>query len=167
MESLTDLIAQHQGPLFAFLYRMCGDSHVAEDLLQETFVRAIRASARYRPEASVRTWLFSIAANLVRDRWRRQSRRGENLPLDDALLPAPGTPEQQVLHGLETEAVRKALLVLPLEQRSALVLRYYHDLTYEEIAQTLACPIGTVRSRIHNGLGRLKHLLLAEEVNQR
>lgn len=162
VENLAGLIAAHQGSLFAFLYRMCGDADLAEELMQETFVRALRAAERYRPQVRVSTWLFSIAANLVRDRWRRRARRGEELPLQELPLASPDSTEAQVLQGISHERVREALLRLPLEHRSALVLRYYHDLSYEEIAIALACPVGTVRSRIHNGLKRLRTLLAAE-----
>lgn len=165
METLEDLVVHHQEPLFAFLYRMCGEVNLAEELMQETFARAFQAAQRYRPEASVRTWLFSIAANLVRDRWRRLARRGEELPLEDLTLPGGSTTaEDEALRLISYEAVRSALPLLPIEQRSALILRYYHDLSYEEIARVLACPIGTVRSRIHNGLARLRRLLLRDEV---
>lgn len=166
MENLEQLVAEHQGCLFAFLYRMCGQADLAEELMQETFVRALRAAKRYRPEGKVSTWLFSIAANLLRDWWRRQARRGLSLPLEDADGAAGEGPEEIALDRYVAGQVRKALLELPLEQRSALILRYYHDLSYEEIAGALACPIGTVRSRIHNGLARLKRLL-AEEVSVR
>jgi RNA polymerase sigma-70 factor (ECF subfamily) len=162
VENLEDLVANHQGSLFAFLYRMCGDADLAEELMQETFVRALQAAKRYRPTAAISTWLFSIAANLIRDRWRRQARRSQELPLEELALPGPGTTEDQALRHMGFEEVREALVQLPLEQRSALILRYYHDLSYEEIAQVLACPIGTVRSRIHNGLARLKRVLAAE-----
>jgi RNA polymerase sigma-70 factor (ECF subfamily) len=160
--TLENLVANHQGSLFAFLYRMCGDADLAEELMQETFVRALQAAQRYRPQASVSTWLFGIAANLVRDRWRRQARRGPEVPLDDVDLVGPDNAEDDALQRLGFAQVRTAVLQLPLEQRSTLILRYYHDLSYEEIAQVLACPIGTVRSRIHNGLARLKRVLAAE-----
>jgi RNA polymerase sigma-70 factor (ECF subfamily) len=159
VKTLEDLVVHHQEPLFAFLFRMCGDSNLAEELTQETFVRALQALKRYQPQASTKTWLFSIAANLVRDRWRRQARRGQELPLDDLVLPATETAEDEALRLIGYAQVRAALLRVPLEQRSALILRYHHDLSYEEIAQVLTCPIGTVRSRIHNGLLRLKRLL--------
>ncbi|HLO03904.1 MAG TPA: sigma-70 family RNA polymerase sigma factor [Symbiobacteriaceae bacterium] len=164
METLEDLVVHHQEPLFAFLYRMCGETNLAEELMQETFVRAFEAAKRYRPEAAIRTWLFSIAANLVRDRWRRRARRGEDLPLDDLVIASPATAEEDALRLISYEAVRSALPLLPVEQRTALILRYYHDLSYDEIAHVLACPIGTVRSRIHNGLARLKRLLVSNEV---
>ncbi len=166
MENLEDLVANHQGSLFAFLYRMCGDADLAEELMQETFVRALQAAKRYRPEASVATWLFRIAANLVRDRWRRQARRGLDLPLDETVDVWTDAAEDDALRRIHLDEVREALVALPVEQRSALVLRYFHDLTYEEIAQVLVCPIGTVRSRIHNGLARLKRSLLTEVPDQ-
>ncbi|MGE5672931.1 MAG: RNA polymerase sigma factor [Mycobacterium leprae] len=156
------LVAEHQAALFAFLYRMCGDADLAEELMQETFVRALQAAATYTPRAKIRTWLFHIAANLVRDRWRRRARQGEHLPLDALPLPAPDSTEERALDRVTYLAVREALLQLPLEQRAALLLRYYHDLSYEEIATALSIPIGTVRSRIHNGLARLEHRLTSE-----
>lgn len=159
---LEQFIAEHQGALFAFLYRMVGEQDLAEDLMQETFARALQAAKRYRPQGKVSTWLFAIAANLVRDRWRRKQVRGPEISLDDMPLESPDSTEEQVLRGIGMERVREALLELPIEQRSAILLRYYHDLTYAEIAQALCCPLGTVRSRIHNGLVRLKRLLTEE-----
>lgn len=163
MESLEQLIAEHQDSLFAFLYRLCGDPRTAEEVMQETFVRALQAAKRYRPEARISTWLFAIAANMMRDRWRRTARCGDPLPLDEVPLTAVESTEELVLESISHDLVRSALLCLPLEQRTALVLRYYHDLSYAEIAGVCACPIGTVRSRIHNGLARLK-AALSEEV---
>lgn len=161
MPDLGEMIAEHQGALYAFLLRMCGDPHQAEDLVQETFVRALRAAVRYRPQASVRTWLFSIAANLMRDWWRRQAVRKE-VALTEYIIMPGDSPEEAVFRGLGNRRVRLAILELPVEQRSAVVLRYFHDLTYQEIAEVLVCPIGTVRSRIHNGVTRLRELLRAE-----
>lgn len=162
---MGELIAGHQDALFAFLLRMCGDPHVAEDLMQETFLRALRASARYQPRASVKTWLFSIAANLVRDRWRRQTACRE-VALTEYIMAATDSPEEAALRQMGNRRLRLALLDLPVEQRAALVLRYFHDLSYQEIAEALVCPIGTVRSRIHNGMSRLRERLEVE-VNPR
>lgn len=161
MPDLGELIAEHQDALFAFLLRMCGDPHQAEDLMQETFVRAIRAAARYNPQAAVRTWLFSIASNLVRDQWRRQKVRGE-VALTEYITMAADSPEEAVLRRLGNRRVRVAILALPVEQRAAIVLRYFHEFSYHEIADALVCPVGTVRSRIHNGMSRLRELLRAE-----
>ncbi len=158
---LAELVAGHQTNLFAFLYRLTGDPALAEELMQEVFVRALRAAERYRPQGKVSTWLFAIAANVTRDHWRRRQRN-----LVDLVGEVPGTawadPEEEALAAADVEHLRSALLQLPLEQRSALILRYYHDLSYLEIAQALACPVGTVRSRIHNGLERLRRSMREE-----
>lgn len=150
---LWELLACHHANVFAFLYRLCGDAHLAEDLAQETFVRAFRALVRYEPRGKVSTWLFSIAANVARDHWRRQKRQAE-VPYEDEALHVEA---RDLSEGMQ---VREALLSLSLEQRSVLILRYYHDLSYAEIAEALVIPVGTVRSRIHNGLERLKGQLL-------
>lgn len=166
MENLMDLLVQHQGSLFAYLYRMCGDADQAEELMQETLIRALCAAERYRPETNLKNWLLSIATNLLRDQWRRKKRWGTFLSLEEWHREAPDSTDDAVLRGLDYEQVRRALLELPMEHRSVILLRYYHDMSYEEIARALAVPIGTVRSRIHNGLLRLKRLLTAEVVTR-
>lgn len=162
---LQGLIAQHHRSLFAFLYRMTGDAALSEELQQEVFLRAVRAGERYRPTGRITTWLYAIAANLVRDEFRRAQRAP--LPLDqEATGPPTPSPEELLLAGEEVAKLRQALLALPYEQRSALILRYYHDLSYAEIAVALGIPVGTVRSRLHNGVERLKSLM-HEEVTLR
>lgn len=158
---LQGMIAQHHGSLFAFLYRMTGDPALSEELGQEVFLRAARAGERYRPVGKLSTWLFTIAANLVRDEFRRAQRAPLPLELDATGPPTPSA-EEVALAGEEVAQLRQAILALPLEYRSALVLRYYHDLSYAEIAQALGCPVGTVRSRLHNGIERLKSLMQEE-----
>jgi RNA polymerase sigma-70 factor (ECF subfamily) len=158
---LQGMIARHHGTIFAFLYRMTGDAALSEELQQEVFLRAIRAGDRYRSVGKLSTWLSAIAANLVRDEFRRAERAP--LPLDlEATGPPSPSAEEVALAGEEVARLRAALLQLPVEQRSALILRYYHDLSYAEIAQVLNCPVGTIRSRLHNGIDRLKSLLQEE-----
>lgn len=162
MTDLESFIATHQSDLFAFLFRMCGDGALAEELMQETFVRAFKAARHFTPkEASVKTWVYSIAVNLMRDHWRRKARRKE-VPLHEGTLPSIPPVDAEALDLVLAAQVRAALLELPFEQREAIVLYYYHDLTYAEIAEAVKCPIGTVRSRLHYGLARLKKLLAKE-----
>lgn len=156
---LAELVTGHQSSLYAFLYRMTGDRYLAEDLMQETFVRALQASKRYKPQGRLISWLFSIAANLTKDHWRKQ-RNHDSVPLgagrDEA---SKDSTEDEVLACSEAESLRSALLSLPLEQLAPLVLFYYHDLSYDEIAKCLVIPVGTVRSRIHNGKTRIRRIL--------
>ena len=156
---LAGFVIEHQTSLYAFLYRMTGDRYLAEDLMQETFVRALQASKRYKPQGRLASWLFGIAANLTRDHWRKQRNR-HSVPLSVGCDQASkDSTEDEVLACSEAERLRSALLNLPLEQRAPLVLFYYHDLSYEDISKCLVVPIGTVRSRIHHGKTRIKQLL--------
>lgn len=156
---LEELVAGHQTSLYAFLYRMTGDAYLAEDLMQETFVRALQASKTYKPQGRLSSWLFSIAANLTKDHWRKQRNR-RSVPLGIGRNQASErSTEDKVLAHSEAENLRSALLELPLGHRAPLVLFYYHDLGYEDIARCLAIPVGTVRSRIHNGKTRIKRIL--------
>ncbi len=156
---LGRLVLDHQSSLYAFLYRMTGDPHLAEDLMQDTFVRALQASAKYQPQGRLSAWLFAIALNLTKDHWRKTYRQ----PTEDC-LPIDrhkpiGSVEDEVETAITAEGVREALLTLPFEQRAPLILFYYHDMTYEDIANCLVIPIGTVRSRIHNAKTRLGRVL--------
>ena len=148
-ESLGELCLRYERPLFQFLHRHTGGRDV-EDLYQETWLRAVRAAAHFDPSRRFSTWLFQIAVNLCRDRWRRA---GEE-PLDGVPEPvAQGAGTTDV-----TEAaldVRRLLAALPEAQRSAVLLRYYHDLSEEEVAEILGCPRGTVKSRLHQAMARL------------
>jgi RNA polymerase sigma-70 factor (ECF subfamily) len=154
-EALRELCRRYERPLFQFLHRHTGGRDV-EDLYQETWLRTVRAAARFDPSRRFSTWLFQIAVNLCRDRHRRAGPE----PVDVDVEPVargPGTPAV-------TEAaidLRRLLAALPEAQRSAVLLRYYHDLSEEEVAQVLGCPRGTVKSRLHQAMARL--LALARE----
>lgn len=156
---LAEFVAGQQASLYAFLYRMTGDSYLSEDLMQETFVRALRASKTYKPQGRLASWLFSIATNLVKDHWRKQRSRNSALIVANGDEFSRGSAEDEAMAFNDIESVRRALLSLPFEQRAPLVLFYYHDLSYEEIAKCLVIPVGTVKSRIHNGKTRVKELL--------
>ncbi len=155
---LEELVRDHQSSLYAFLFRMTGDHYLAEDLMQDTFVRALRASKGYRPRGRFSAWLFSIAVNLARDHWRKVHSRGSTLPVPGGN--AGANPVQDLVEmSAGVERLRKALLTLPFDQRAPLILFYYHDVTYEDIAKCLVIPVGTVRSRIHNAKARLGRIL--------
>ena len=143
------------GPsLLGYLRRRCPDGHAAEDWLQETFHQAARRPDRLARAASPRAWLFAIARNVLATAQRR-SRASASLPPE---LSAAETEEDPRLEG-----VRNALEALPETLREALELRLRGELSYEEIAGVLEIPVGTVRSRLHNALRRLRVELVDEE----
>ena len=160
-DDLAALVERHHGPLLGYLYRMTGgDRPLAEDLVQETFLRVLRSIGQYQHPRPFKPWLYAIATNLARDHYKRAETRytvgegNEGLARGQAVL-----PEARVLAEEEAERVAAAVTALPAGQREAVVLRYYQSLSLAEIAEALGVPLGTVKSRLHLGLRRLRAML--------
>jgi RNA polymerase sigma-70 factor (ECF subfamily) len=158
-EAFSELVCLHAGGVRNVIYRMCGDVQVAEDAAQETFLRAWLHFGSFRPQASLRSWLYRIGLNAATDVLRQQRRVApeelEDLPLRD---PHPD-PEGFVSQEEQAALVQKAVLSLPDASRAVLVLREYEGLSYQEIADALDIPIGTVMSRLSYGRKLLKEKL--------
>lgn len=159
--ALTLLVERHHAPLLGYLYRLTGgDRPLAEDLVQETFLRTIRNIRQYHPAQRFKPWLYAIATNLARDHFKRaDTRRTDPIQTGTLSLPDPNQPEPTFLAHDDARQVIAALAHLPDLQRETILLRYYQDLTLAEIAETLNIPVGTVKSRLSIGLNRLKDLL--------
>ncbi len=167
------LVAEHSGDVYALLFRLTSDPEEARDLTQETFLRTFQNIDRFRGDASLKTWIYRIAINQARNRWRwwRRRRRDVTVSLDAtdeqrekplaATLPNDDSlnPEQETLaHERETQ-LRDALLGLRRSYREAVILRDVEGFSYEEIAATLQISIGTVKSRISRGRMELRRTL--------
>ncbi|HDQ72875.1 MAG TPA: sigma-70 family RNA polymerase sigma factor [Chloroflexi bacterium] len=152
-----DLVHLHRQGVVNVVYHMCGDGHLAEDAAQEAFIRAWKHLPKYKPYAPFRNWLYRIATNVARDVLRRERETVdvETLPL----ATAKAGPEASLVHAQRGERVRAAVLELPPASREALVLREYEGLSYQEIADTLDIPIGTVMSRLNYARKRLSEML--------
>jgi RNA polymerase sigma factor (sigma-70 family) len=154
------LYAEHADALFAFLAYRTGDRALAEDLLSDTFERALRARARFdRRKGSEKTWLYSIALNLLRDRARREAAERRALERSSA-----GHASSPVARGSEDtvgdrDAVDRALAVLSPEEREAIALRYGAELTVPEIARVTHEPLTTVEGRVYRALRKLREEL--------
>ncbi|HXB55859.1 MAG TPA: sigma-70 family RNA polymerase sigma factor [Vicinamibacteria bacterium] len=146
----------HLKVLYRTAYRMTRNAHDAEDLVQETYLRAYRSFDRYTPGTNIRAWLYTILHRVRTDAVRRLARRPEAVELLEDTLAAP--PAQDDL-GSEREDVAPALARLPESFRVAVLLRDIDEFSYEEIAQILEVPIGTVMSRIHRGRALLRQAL--------
>lgn len=146
------LVARYQRRLLRLVLRLLRDPAEAEDVVQEAFLKAFRALPRFRGEAAFYTWLYRIALNGARNAILRRRQRGASHGVAPSQLPAPvpeiGTPESMLLSKQVMLAIDAALEALPLELRTAIVLREIEGLSYEEIAEIMECPLGTVRSRI-------------------
>lgn len=162
--ALAALVERHHSPLLGYLYRlMGGDRALAEDLTQETFLRALCRIQQYQPQRPFKPWLYAIATNLARDYYKQAEQRYTTalFDLDLETIPTLASDHPDELLGRATEAqhVLAALGALPPPQRETLILRYYQDLSLDDIAQTLHVPVGTVKSRLSLGLRRLKDLM--------
>lgn len=162
--ALAELVERHHSRLIGFLYRMTGgDRALAEDLAQESFLRVLRSIEHYRHPRPFKAWLYAIATNIARDHYKSaESRRTTNAE-DDELQSHPFTPpEETLIDDDEGQRVAAAIMGLPDHQREVVILRYYQELSLAEIADALEIPVGTVKSRLSIGLGRLKTLLEEE-----
>jgi RNA polymerase sigma-70 factor (ECF subfamily) len=167
------LVAEQSSDVYALLYRLTSDAEEARDLTQETFLRAFQSIERFRGDASLKTWIYRIAINQARNRWRwwRRRRRDATVSLDATdehreqplatTLPCDKSPspEQQTLAREREMQLRDALCSLRRSYREAVILRDVEGFSYEEIAQTLQISIGTVKSRISRGRLELRRQL--------
>jgi len=144
---------REMGPaLLAYFRRQPALAAVAEDLLQDTFVRALERTDRLHASVTPRAYLYGIARHVGLDAARRR-RPTEELN-DQTHVAVPGAVEDARL-----EPLRAAIAGLPAPQREALLLKLQHELSYDEIAEVLAIPVGTVRSRLHHAVLRLREII--------
>jgi len=146
--------AAHGGELYRFALRALGEAGVAEEAVQEVFLRAWRASERYDPVvASLRTWLFAIARNVVIDLHRARAARPQAADLSEGVVPAADDPSDAVLRSWQVE---EALGRIGKEHRTVIVETYYRGRPHAEVAADLGIPEGTLRSRLYYGLRALR-----------
>jgi RNA polymerase sigma-70 factor (ECF subfamily) len=150
-EAFSKLVEACQTPVFNLCYRMLNDPYEAEDAAQETFLRAFNKIRQYDAQRPFLTWLLSIAAHYCIDQIRK--RRMNLLSLDDAVYldppdPAPG-PESSLSMGEEQKRVRMLLEKLNPQDRAAVIMLYWYDLSYDEIAEALSMTVSAVKSRLH------------------
>jgi RNA polymerase sigma-70 factor (ECF subfamily) len=163
--AFTALVEVYQAPIYNLCYRMLGEAGEAEDAAQETFLRAYSQLGSYDPGRSFKTWLFSIGSHHCIDRLRK--RRLTWLSLDDDLPPHPALredtpgPEEANERREHSEAVQAMLARLAPDDRAVIVMRYWHDLSYEEMAEATRTTVSAVKSRLHRARGALGALMEA------
>ena len=165
---IPDLLS-YTDALFGYAMALCRNIARAEDLVQETCLRALSARNPLRPDSNYKSWLFTILRNI----WFNELRKGRWTPLsldaeaDGAASSIPaspdGDPHLHYVSKLEVMQVREAIMQLSPEFREIIILREYNELSYQEIAEILECPAGTVMSRLARARSRLRSILSAQQ----
>lgn len=160
-----ELVQRFQRPVYSVAFRMVRSAEDAEDITQETFVRVFRAIDRYDPARSFEAWLFTITTRLCIDLMRRRRVRPISLTRQDPEsgeestvdIEDPGLrPDETTSHAEEERHAKGLIDSLPPHYRIVVMLRHQQDLSYEEIAEALNLPLGTVKARIHRARALLK-----------
>lgn len=166
-DAFTDLVLDYQRAVYNLTFRMLGDSVEAEDAAQEAFLRAYRNLERYDMTRSFKTWVLSIASNFCIDIIRK--RRLSLLSLDDLL---PGevmsaiehqSIEELMVDGERDRSVQEMMALLKADERAIIILRYWNDLSYEEIADALGINVGVVKSRLFRARQALANRIKVRE----
>jgi RNA polymerase sigma-70 factor (ECF subfamily) len=158
--ALDELVEAHRLPLWRFAMRLTGNGAEADDLAQDTLVRALRALEGFRGEAALRTWLLRIASNLWIERvGKAERRRRDDREVEEVAPPDPPRLVEGLLARERQDELRRAVAGLPPRQRATLVLKVYHEMTFEQVAATLGCPVGTAKANYHHALSRLRREL--------
>jgi RNA polymerase sigma-70 factor, ECF subfamily len=166
LDSFNQLVVRWERPIYALAYRVIGREEEARDVAQETFLRAYRALGGFKGQAKFSSWLYRITLNLCRD-WIRRERRTpvSQAPEGIDIIELAGETEpSESIEDLVSRrelgrAVAKAMALLPEDQRTAIILKEYHGLTFQEIADMLECPLSTVKTRLYQGLTVLRKQL--------
>ena len=166
MESFNQLVVRWERPIYALAYRVIGREEDARDVCQETFLRAFRSINGFRGQAKFSSWLYRIALNLCRD-WIRRERRSPTVQAPEGVDVIELAAEQGPVESIEDLVSRRdvgrhvavAMQALSDDQRTAIILKEYQGLTFQEIADLLGCPLSTVKTRLYQGLTVLRREL--------
>lgn len=164
-DAFREIVDRYKNPLYAFLRRFLNRQDVVEDVFQETFLQLYTSQDKFDPERPLRPWLFTIAANKAKDSLRKQQ-RGPSLSLgaiadssevsiDDVvniLQSYTTTPDDEVSRDETAERVRGIIADMPENLRVILILAYFEQFSYKQMAEILSIPIGTVKSRLHTAV---------------
>lgn len=174
LEQVREEAISYIDALYRTALRMTGNPADAEDLVQETYLRAFRAIDQFKPGTNLRAWLFKIQTNAFINEYRKRTRRPRNTPLDDVeeyylyshlvesgVQPSPSITEDEILAQIDDAEVFQALDELPENFRQVVLLADVEGFAYREIAEILDVPVGTVMSRLHRARKRLKERLLS------
>lgn len=165
------LVWRWEKPLFNFTYKYVGDAQLAQDMVQETFIRVLRSIRTYEHRGAFSTWLYRIAVNLCKDHFRKKklpmvslhdyytTSSGDRVYVKDSIADDAPRSDEAMAAADREEMVRRLLAGLPEEQRVVILMKEYQTLTFREIAEVLEIPEGTVKARLYRGLRTMREQL--------
>jgi RNA polymerase sigma-70 factor (ECF subfamily) len=161
--AFAGLVEKYQGPVFNLAYRMTGSREDADDLTQETFIRAYQNLHRFDRDKKFFTWLYTIGINLIRNHLKKNARNVSHLAVANSTL-EPQTQDNRIGEGdalSEDRMIRMERIIqrLPLDLREAIILKFVQDLTFEEVANVTGDSVSAVKMRIYRGLEKIKEML--------
>jgi len=157
LEAWGEVVTRYKRAVFGIALGILGNAADAEDAAQDAFIRAYENLRRYDLQRRFSTWIFTIVSNLCKNRLRRE--RFSTRLADDTQIPGGADPATEAVQEERGRLIKEALTELALKYRAPLVLRYYNDLDYAEIAQILGLPEGTVKTHLHRGKVELRRIL--------
>src|ERR1043166_3980523 len=172
-DGFEELVRRYQRPIVAYVYRMVGDYDAALDLAQEVFIKVYNSLGRYRPEFKFSTWIYRIAHNAAIDHLRRVGATRTDDPeaegeggrtFEKPFASATPSPEQETERGERRAEIEEVVCQLQPAYRELIVLRHSHDLSYADIAEVTAPPLGTVKNRIFRAREAMRELLRARGI---
>jgi RNA polymerase sigma-70 factor (ECF subfamily) len=175
MHAFDMIVSRYKTRLYNCIFRLVGNPEMAEDLVQETFLRVYRNRNNYQATSNFSTWIYTIALNLARSELRKRKRRqffslnssaNEDSNTEGFDLPDPGADPAEYLEQTELgKAIGHAIKQLPIKYRMVIVLRDIEELSYEQISEIMHCPTGTIKSRVNRARLRLQEMLRPWQYN--
>ncbi|MGE5473562.1 MAG: RNA polymerase sigma factor SigY [Ignavibacteriales bacterium] len=162
-EALERIISDNYPIVKGYLIKITLNEHLAEDLTQDCFIRALDNIKKYSPNGKLSTWLITIANNLYYDYLRKNRKIVLGLEMEEDIQ----SVEENFEDRLELKEIANVISLLPYEKRTAFILKHYYGYKYEEIAQILKCPIGTVKSRIFSAIELIQKKLEGDETDEK
>jgi RNA polymerase sigma-70 factor, ECF subfamily len=162
VRAFAEIVERHKNGVFRLIYRWVGQKEHAEELAQDVFLKAYRDLSNFREEAKFSTWIYQITLNRCRDHWRSRKRRPEHLAAPEAFFAETSdepSPEARAGELSEAQRLRRALEALPTIYRDALSLRYFGDLSYEEMTEVCGEGMSNLKMRVARGLAQLRKKL--------
>ena len=153
------IVERHRRSVYQLCYRFVGNHEDASDLSQDVFLRAYRGLKNFRGQSTLATWLYRIGVNVCLNRVSVKAPVSEPIEADQHIDVKSESPSERVLREERAGRVRAAIARLPEKQRAALILRMYHDMSHQEIADTVGSSVGAVKANVFHALNSLKRML--------